>query len=586
MKKATPSRASPPSTPLPQEADVPDRGVVYTFGKTRFNNNIAGRFWMKDDEVVFAACGETHSAVVTAKGRLYTFGANEWGQLGLGHKKTVVKPTVVKALKHEKVIHVACGRHHTLVATDSGKLYTFGAGGDHQLGHGDEEDQVLPKEIESLEAQAYSMVSCGAYHCAALTEEGVVLVWGTGSEGQLGTGTEECKRPTEIDGFAKGAWISCGYYHTALVNNKGQLFTFGEGDQGKLGHGDMNECPRPKRVEGIKTKVVAVSCGGTHTAALTDKGVLYTFGSGQFGQIGQHSGVVELAEPRIVPALDGKKVKMVSCGSEHTGVVLESGEILTFGEGRHGKLGHGDENFSNVSVPKRIESLSKVLSVGVACGGCQTLVLGWKKTAKGNDRRTSSPVKRSFSSEHVPSDRRGLGDRGMDSDFERGTGRKLAPLPPLKGGRLDAIAVKGRKIDNDRSDHFKPGELKAATSKQKKKKGSDTSDFSDSDSEVDLRKKVPKTPASSDEDGPKHKKKGAHSDSETEGDSGSDSEDDHRGKKAGTSQKGKRKGSDEGSDDDKGKGKKGKEDAKKGKGKDAKDKDGKEKKKSSMCTVL
>ena len=47
-------------------------------------------------QVSMISCGDEHTAVVTSSGRLFTFGCNEWGQLGLGHNNNVIKPSCVK----------------------------------------------------------------------------------------------------------------------------------------------------------------------------------------------------------------------------------------------------------------------------------------------------------------------------------------------------------------------------------------------------------------------------------------------------------------------------------------------------------
>ena len=82
------------------------------------------------------ACGDEHTAVVTDTGRLFTFGSNEWGQLGLGHNNNVIKPSCVKTLKPDQVTAVACGRQHTLVAMMSGVLHAMGSNSEGQLGVG------------------------------------------------------------------------------------------------------------------------------------------------------------------------------------------------------------------------------------------------------------------------------------------------------------------------------------------------------------------------------------------------------------------------------------------------------------------
>lgn len=54
--------------------------------------------------------------VVGESGKVYAFGSNHFGQLGLPGKAVVAKPASVKTLKGRKIAHVACGRSHTLVA--------------------------------------------------------------------------------------------------------------------------------------------------------------------------------------------------------------------------------------------------------------------------------------------------------------------------------------------------------------------------------------------------------------------------------------------------------------------------------------
>lgn len=54
---------------------------------------------------------------IPEKGRVFVFGANAWGQLGLGHKDEVTRPSCVKFLKPHRATFVACGRAHTVFVT-------------------------------------------------------------------------------------------------------------------------------------------------------------------------------------------------------------------------------------------------------------------------------------------------------------------------------------------------------------------------------------------------------------------------------------------------------------------------------------
>lgn len=64
--------------------------------------------------------------------------------------------------------------------------------------------------------------------------------------------------------------------------------------------------------------------------------------------------------------------------------MIDEYKIFTFGDGRHGKLGQGDECFSNLFKPTLIKSFKGFMVIGVSCGGCHTLVQAVEKNADGS----------------------------------------------------------------------------------------------------------------------------------------------------------------------------------------------------------
>ncbi|PFX34572.1 X-linked retinitis pigmentosa GTPase regulator [Stylophora pistillata] len=365
------------------DEDVPDSGAVFTFGKSRFLDN---KFWIRDDAVVHLACGDEHSAVVTENGKLYTFGSNDWGQLGHGSTVQFPNPKLVKRLKPEKVRLVAAGRNHTIVSTESGKLYSFGCGSDGQLGHGNCESSLVPKAIESLPDQQYALLSCGSDFTAAVTEEGQLYTWGSNSEGQIGHRDEidddSCLIPRKVKLRGKVVSVACGYYHMAVVTDDGSLFTCGENESGKLGldESQTGDTSKVQKLFSINEEVVSVACGGNHTVAVTKSGKLYSFGQGDHGQLGHGSSLLECSTPKQVTSLRNIYVRFVSCGESHTAIVTKHGNLYTCGDGRHGKLGMGEESFSNQFKLEKVTRFDKFTVKTVACGGCHTLVAAVKTT--------------------------------------------------------------------------------------------------------------------------------------------------------------------------------------------------------------
>jgi len=85
----------------------------------------------------------------------------------------------------------------------------------------------------------------------------------------------------------KSVFISAGESHSAAISEKLKLFTWGNGAYGRLGHGiDTNE-RRPKLVDTLEQfEVTSVSCGAFHTLAITSQGHVYAFGQGKYGKLG------------------------------------------------------------------------------------------------------------------------------------------------------------------------------------------------------------------------------------------------------------------------------------------------------------
>ncbi|XP_055231540.1 X-linked retinitis pigmentosa GTPase regulator isoform X3 [Gorilla gorilla gorilla] len=356
---------------------MPDSGAVFTFGKSKFAENNPGKFWFKNDVPVHLSCGDEHSAVVTGNNKLYMFGSNNWGQLGLGSKSAVSKPTCVKALKPEKVKLAACGRNHTLVSTEGGNVYATGGNNEGQLGLGDTEERNTFHVISFFTSEhKIKQLSAGSNTSAALTEDGRLFMWGDNSEGQIGLKnvTNVCV-PQQVTIGKPVSCISCGYYHSAFVTTDGELYVFGEPENGKLGLPNqlLGNHRTPQLVSEIPEKVIQVACGGEHTVVLTENAV-YTFGLGQFGQLGLGTFLFETSEPKVIENIRDQTISYISCGENHTALITDIGLMYTFGDGRHGKLGLGLENFTNHFIPTLCSNFLRFIVKLVACGGCHMVV--------------------------------------------------------------------------------------------------------------------------------------------------------------------------------------------------------------------
>eukprot|EP00569_Conticribra_weissflogii_P016347 CAMPEP_0171399114 /NCGR_PEP_ID=MMETSP0880-20121228/6388_1 /TAXON_ID=67004 /ORGANISM="Thalassiosira weissflogii, Strain CCMP1336" /LENGTH=839 /DNA_ID=CAMNT_0011913219 /DNA_START=41 /DNA_END=2560 /DNA_ORIENTATION=- len=308
---------------------------------------------------------------------VYSWGRGEDGQLGIGDTSDQDEPTYVDALRGVGVKQIACGSGHTVVLTGDGEVYTWGRGDDGRLGHGDNGWKYVPRLTHSLTGQIITHVTCGSYHTAAVSSNGDLYTWGGGMYGKLGHGNESGhstpKRVEALFGLTI-VDIACGSRHTAVVTNKGCLYTWGDKENGVAGHGDTEGYQyTPKLLERLSgKKVVQLSACGFHTGCLTDQGEVYTWGEGKFGRLG-HGQERNCHSPRLVESLLGKRPRQIACGGFHSAVITHDGKMYTFGGGEHGQLGHGDK--VNKVKPTLVQALDGVVLQQITCGWSHSVAL-------------------------------------------------------------------------------------------------------------------------------------------------------------------------------------------------------------------
>ena len=130
--------------------------------------------------------------------------------------------------------------------------------------------------------------AAGAFHSAAVGEDGALFVWGRGEYGRLGTGdTDRRLAPTRVAGLpAPVRQVAAGLYHTGIVTEAGDLLMCGRGEYGRLGLGDEDNRTTPTLVARAVfdgEAVLMVACGAFHTVVATEGGGVYTFGFGELG---------------------------------------------------------------------------------------------------------------------------------------------------------------------------------------------------------------------------------------------------------------------------------------------------------------
>ncbi|XP_063970630.1 E3 ubiquitin-protein ligase HERC2-like [Lytechinus pictus] len=328
--------------------------------------------------------GEQTLFAVTADGKLYATGYGASGRLGIGGTDSVSTPTLLESIQHVHIKKVAVnsGGKHALALSVEGEVYSWGEGEDGKLGHGNRTQCDRPRVIESLRGKEVIDIACGGAHSACVTSSGELYTWGKGRYGRLGHGdSEDQLRPKMVDAL-KGYRVidvACGSgdSQTLCISDDDNVWSWGDGDYGKLGRGGSDGCKVPQKVDALSSLgVCKVECGSQFSIALTKSGCVYTWGKGDYHRLG-HGSDDHVRRPRKVAALQGKKIISIATGSLHCVACSDQGEVYTWGDNDEGQLGDGTTNA--IQRPRIVTALQDKKITNVACGSAHTVAWSTSK---------------------------------------------------------------------------------------------------------------------------------------------------------------------------------------------------------------
>lgn len=302
----------------------------------------------KDIESI--TCGYDFTLALTSiPNKLYVWGRNSSGELGLGDNDLQYSPKKLMLDIESKIKSITCGESHTITVTESGVCYGWGLNCLGQLGLGDTDNRKSPEEITRLNP-GIKKVTCGSHHSVALTMGNVCYTWGSNSAGQLGLGhfASQCL-PQEL-GLRNIIAVACGAFHTIAMTDS-KLYSWGSNRCGQLGLGGLvDQVSSPQEIKSIKSsvidRIISISCGRTFTFALTTFGKLYFWGCIFTDDMELHSSLIPCEVHLEHP------VKSICCGESHAMAITVNDQVHTWGHNFYGQLGLGDSD--DRSTPCRV----------------------------------------------------------------------------------------------------------------------------------------------------------------------------------------------------------------------------------------
>ncbi|CAJ2672066.1 unnamed protein product [Trifolium pratense] len=302
-----------------------------------------------------------HSVALTDRGEVYTWGFGRGGRLGhpdfdihSGQAAVITPRQVTTGLGSRRVMAIAAAKHHTVIATQGGEVFTWGSNREGQLGYTSVDTQPTPRRVSSLRSRIVA-IAVANKHTAAVSDLGEVFTWGCNREGQLGYGTSNSASnytPHVVESL-KGKTltkVSAAKYHTIVLGSDGEVFTWG------------HRLVTPKRVvitRNLKKSgstplkfhlkerlhVVSIAAGMVHSTALTEDGALFYWVS---------------SDPDLrcqqLYAMCGRNMVNISAGKYWTSAVTATGDVYMW-DGKKGK--------DKPLIATRMHGVKKATSVSV-----------------------------------------------------------------------------------------------------------------------------------------------------------------------------------------------------------------------------
>ncbi|XP_062363771.1 protein RCC2 [Cinclus cinclus] len=347
--------------------------------------------------VVSGPCA-AHSLLITAEGRLWSWGRNEKGQLGHGDTKRVEAPRPIEALAGEAIVAAACGRNHTLALTESGSVFAFGENKLGQLGLGNQTDAVPSPTQILYNGQPISKLGCGAEFSMVMDCKGNLYSFGCPEYGQLGHNSDgkfiaraqrieyDCELlPRRLALFVERTKdgqvlpvpnvvvrdVACGANHTLVLDSQKRVFSWGFGGYGRLGHAEQKDEMVPRLVKLFDFPGRGASqiyAGYTCSFAVSETGGLFFWGA-------TNTSRESTMYPKAVQDLCGWKIRSLACGKSSVIVAADESTISWGPSPTFGELGYGDHKPKSSTAAQEVKTLDGIYTEQVAMGYSHSLVI-------------------------------------------------------------------------------------------------------------------------------------------------------------------------------------------------------------------
>jgi len=273
-------------------------------------------------------------------GTLWSWGANEDGQLGHNNKTVYSSPVQVPGTTWGQ--HIKREGKRTFAIKTNGTLWSWGYNGGYgTLGHNNKTQYSSPKQVPGT---TWANLDTMGSACLTTKTDGTLWVWGAGSHGMLAQNNDTAySSPKQVPGTTwnsgKGK-LSGGGQHAAAIKTDGTLWMWGVNEYGMLGQNSLVKYSSPIQIPGSWSEV---GCNHRGISAIKTDGTLWVWGSNMDGRLGLNQAEVPGALGRSSPTqIPGTTWNKVVGGLQNNMATKTDGTLWMWGPNSYGSLGQNN----------------------------------------------------------------------------------------------------------------------------------------------------------------------------------------------------------------------------------------------------